>query len=284
MQRIRPLGYTEPRTLQEASALLLKHEGAAIFAGGTDLIVSLRRKKPENVFLVNIKHIPGLSGVRRNADGGFDIGALTTVSELEYLNAPELGALTAASAGLGSRSVRNRATIGGNVGRASPASDLASPLIVLEAVAAVHGPDGTRSIPLSRFFLGPGKSDLRPGEILTSIHIPPQNGSRGWYAKRGRTCGCDCAQAGVAVQLHLDGDIIRKAKVALTAVAPVPLPAPLTEAVLDGGRVGPELFAQAAKQAVAEARPLTDFRSSADYRRVLVRSLTLQSLAAASRR
>lgn len=284
MQRIRPLGYTEPRTLQEASALLLEHEGAAIFAGGTDLIVSLRRKKPENVFLVNIKHIPNLSGVHRNADGSFDIGALTTVSELEYLDAPELGALIAASAGLGSRSVRNRATIGGNVGRASPASDLASPLIVLEAVAAAHGPDGTRSIPLSRFFLGPGKSALRPGEILTSIHIPPQNGSRGWYAKQGRTRGCDCAQAGVAVQLHLDGDVIRKAKVALTAVAPVPLPAPLTEAALDGGRVSPDLFAQAAEQAVTEALPLTDFRSSADYRRVLVRSLTLQSLAAASRR
>ena len=281
MQRIRPLGYTEPRTLQEASALLLEHEGAVVFAGGTDLMVALRRKKSENAFLVNIKHIPGLSGIRRNADGSFDIGALTTVSELEYLDIPELGALTAASAGLGSRSVRNRATIGGNVGRASPASDLASPLIVLEAVAAVHG---TRSVPLSRLFLGPGKSDLRPGEILTAIHIPAQNGSRGWYAKRGRTCGCDCAQAGVAVQLLLDGGIIRKAKIALTAVAPVPLPAPLAEAVLEGGRVGPELFAKAAEQAAAEARPLTDFRASADYRRVLVRALALQSLAAASRR
>lgn len=284
MQLIRPLGYTEPRTLQEASALLLEHEGAVVFAGGTDLMVALRRKKSENAFLVNIKHIPGLSGIRRNADGSFDIGALTTVSELEYLDIPELGALTAASAGLGSRSVRNRATIGGNVGRASPASDLASPLIVLEAVAAVHGPDGTRSVPLSRLFLGPGKSDLRPGEILTAIHIPAQNGSRGWYAKRGRTCGCDCAQAGVAVQLLLDGGIIRKAKIALTAVAPVPLPAPLAEAVLEGGRVGPELFAKAAEQAAAEARPLTDFRASADYRRVLVRALALQSLAAASRR
>ncbi len=282
MQRIRPFGYHEPSTLREAAELLLAYrENARILAGGTDLLVLMRRLKVANAVLINIKRIPGLEGVTRHDDGRVEIGALTTVNILESLPHPGCAVLRAASRVLGTRSVRNRATIGGNVGRASPASDLSSPLITLNAEACVYGPLGERLVPMSRLFLGPGRPDLGVGELITGFRIPAQPEARGWYLKAGRTCGSDCAQAGVAVQLHLDGYHIREARVSLTAVGPTPLPAPQTEAVLRGALAGPEVFAQAALVAADEARPLTDFRASADYRRVLIKTLTVAALTTA---
>ncbi len=285
MQRIKPLaGYAEPATLEEAAQLLYEQGGKArVLAGGTDLIVTARRKDLGGLFLVNIKKIAGLSGVVCHADGSFDIGALTTVSELEALPQSGLRVLRSASASLGSRSVRNRATIGGNIGRASPASDLACPLIVLDATVRLFGTKGMRSVPAAAFFLGPGRADLRPGEIIRSIHIPPQGSASGWYAKRGRTGGCDCAQAGIAVQLRIEDGIIKKAGLALSAVAPTPLPAANAARMLTGQRIGKELFERAAKAAAEDAQPITDFRASAGYRRILVQSLAFETLTAAAR-
>lgn len=285
MERIRPLRMFEPTSLIEAMELLSAHAPhSRILAGGTDVVVQLRRLGTHDAVLVNLKHIPELTGVRQLPNGWLQIGALTTVSELESPHGPALAALTEACHVLGPRSVRNLATIGGNICRASPASDLCSPLIVLGARLVIAGKEGERCMPVEHFFKAPGKNALLPDEILTAIHLPPQEFSCGAYRKSGRTCGSDCAQAGAAVLVQLEAGTIARARICLTAVGPTPLRATAAETLLCGHAPTPERLRNVADRAAEEARPITDFRASAAYRRDLIRTLVVDALRAATSR
>lgn len=283
MNRLRPFTLHQPTSVEEAVRLLAAAGGAArLLAGGTDLLVDMKLGRARPPALVNLKRIDGLGRIERVA-GGIRIGALVRVSAIasSELVRERCPALWQASSSLASRPVRNLATIGGNLGRGSPAGDMTPPLIVHSAVVEVAGPAGTRSLQIEDLHVGPGVTTLAADEIITAVAVPdlgPRAGSA--YRKLGkRGGGWDIALVGVAagIVLAAGGEVV-DARVALASVAPTTLRARDAESALLGAIPTEERLAAAATAAAAEARPISDIRASATYRRSLVRVLALRTL------
>lgn len=276
--------YHAPATLPEAVALLGRLPGeVSVFAGGTDLLVEVKEQRRQPDHLVDIKRIPGLAGLTWDPVTGLRIGALVTVRAVE--TSPDVAAhyagLAAAARSLGSIQIRNRATVAGNICRASPSADTPPPLIADGAIARVVGPQGERVVPLEAFFTGPGRTVLARDEILVEITVPPPPPRTGKaYLKHGRRLAMELATVGVAVTLTLapDGATCREVRVVLGAVAPTPIRARSAEAALRGHVVDAGRISEAAAAAEVEARPISDVRASADYRRKMVRVLTARAL------
>ena len=283
---MRRFQYHAPTSLAEASALLRTlGEGASLFAGGTDLLVEIREELRVCAHVIDIKKIPGLQGLSFDLESGLRIGAQTTAREIE--TAPIIRAhyrnLANAVASLGSVQVRNRATLIGNICRASPSADTPPPLIADGAAVTIWSPEGERRLSLERFFVGPGKTVLAPGEIVTEVRIPPPSLASGRiYIKHGRRKAMELATVGVAVSLDRHDDVCGEVKIALGAVAPTPIRALRAEAVLRGNRITSDLIAQAAETASGEAQPISNVRASAAYRREMVGVLTRRAIEAAS--
>jgi carbon-monoxide dehydrogenase medium subunit len=277
-----PFDYQEPATLDEAVALLHAGRGeAAILAGGTDLLVQMREHVRRPAQVVNIKKILGLDGLTFDAQAGLVMGALATTRALETSETVRrhYAGLHAATVHFASIQVRHRATIVGNVCRASPSADTLPPLIADGATLRVRGADGVRTVALEDFCTGPGRTRLGAGELVTHIHVPappPHTGKV--YVKHGRRQEMELATVGVAVTLTLDGARCGDVRIVLAAVAPTPLRALGAEALLRGQPIEAAAFAAAAAAAAAEARPIGDVRASADYRREMVGVLTRRAL------
>lgn len=277
------MDYFEPKTVGEALSVLAKHGAEAkVIAGGTDVMVDIKFKE-EPGGLVNIKKIPGLSGITENGNG-LRIGALTTIREIETsaLVREKLPVLWEAAHQFASLQVRNTATIGGNIGRASPSGETLAPLLVLDAKAKVAYADGEKSEPFSAFFQGPGKTSMGAKGLLTEIEIPyPAAGSKGVYLKHAVRGAMDIAMVGVAVMITPDAgkNNIQDVRIGLGAVAPTPVRALKTEALLRGKPLGPVLLKEAAILAASESSPISDQRSSAENRRWIVEALTRRGLA-----
>ncbi|HLB29595.1 MAG TPA: xanthine dehydrogenase family protein subunit M, partial [Dehalococcoidia bacterium] len=227
--------YLEPTTIEEAIAMLSQHgEQARVLAGGTDLLIRMKARQWRPQYVVNIKGIPGLSGISQNG-GALSIGALTTVREIETSPLVKQGypALAYAASQIGSIQVRNSATVGGNLCNAAPSAELAPPLLVLGASARIRGPQGERSVPLEEFFTGPGRTVLGPGELLVALEVPaPVHGSSNAYLKHSPRRAMDIAVVGAAAWVLTENGICRDCRIALGAVAPTPLRARNSEAVL----------------------------------------------------
>ncbi|HUK49543.1 MAG TPA: FAD binding domain-containing protein [Terriglobales bacterium] len=270
------LQYSEPTTLGEAFTTLSKTEGAKIFAGGTDLMVSIREGKIAPNHLVNIKRIPGLDRVEVHKKGGLSIGALVTVGEVEASVAirKSFPMLTDAAHELGSFQVRNRATLGGNLCNSSPSADLAQPLVALGAIAKIVGPRGRRLVKLEDFFTAPGRTVLRRSEILAGVKIskPPRN-SHGAFLKHGPRQCMDIATVNAAVLVEMNGRTCKQCKIVLGAVAPVPMRAKKAEAEIRGKPITDEIVRSVAEIAAKECVPISDVRGSAEYRRDIVNVL-----------
>ena len=275
---MRRFEYFEPTTLGEAAALLSRYGGRAqALAGGTDLLVELKEQLRRADYVVNIKRIPGMDRLSYDSREGLRIGALVTAREVERSGfvREHYESLVQATRELGSIQVRNRATIVGNVCRASPSADTLPPLIADGAVATIHGPASKRSVLLEDFFKGPGKTVLAPGELVTELVLPPPAPRTvKVYIKHGRRKAMELATVGVAVSLTPGSDV----KIVLGAVAPTPIRARRAEELLRGRALGPGLIAQAAKAAADESRPITNVRASAEYRREMVEVLTRRAL------
>ena len=275
--------YFEPKSLSEALSVLEKHgDEAKVIAGGTDVMVDIKFKE-EPGSLVNIKKLPGMSGIKENG-GSLRIGALTTIRDLETnaLVRDKLPVLWEAAHQFASLQVRNTATIGGNICRASPSGETLTPLLVLEANAVLAFSDGERSEPFKSFFQGPGKSAAGAKGLLTEIEIPyPPAGSKGVYLKHAVRGAMDIAMVGVAVLLTPDAgkNNIQDVRIGLGAVAPTPVRAPKTEALLRGKPLTAALLKEAGTLAASEASPINDQRSSAENRRWIVEALTRRGLA-----
>lgn len=283
MNRLRPFTFHQPTSVEEAVHLLAGAGGAArLLAGGTDLLIDMKLGRARPAEIVNLKRIGGLEWIEP-IGGGIRIGALARVSAIaaSALVRERYPALWQASSHLASQPVRNLATIGGNLGRGSPAGDMTPPLIVHGAAVEVVGPAGTRSVPIEDLHVGPGVTCLAPDEIITAVVLPdPRPGAGSAYRKLGkRGGGWDIALAGVAagVVLGAGGEVV-DARVALASVAPTTLRTRDAEAVLRGAVPTEELIAHAAAAAAAEARPISDIRASAAYRRSLVRVLARRTL------
>jgi len=278
-----PFRYIAPVRLDDALDVLSEYGSEArVMAGGTDILVAMRERGLRLGCLVDLKHIPGLAEIRVGPSGSLEIGALVPVRDVErsLIVRDGWGILASAAGMLASVQVRNKATLGGNICNASPAADLAPPLLVLEARATAFGREGERSIPIGELFAGPGRTTLN-GDILTGFSIPPMPaGARATYVKHGPRNAMDIAIAGVAVLALPDasGRQWAEVRIALGAVAPTPIRARAAEGALLGVPIGPDSIARAAELAAQAASPIGDVRGSAGYRRAMVAALTRRAL------
>ncbi len=275
--------YFAPKSIAEALSLLERYGGEAkVIAGGTDVMVDIKYKE-EPGCLINIKAIGGLAGIKEN-NGGVRIGPLTTIRDLETsaLIRDKLPVLWEAAHQFASLQIRNTATIGGNICRASPSGETLTPLLVLEASGNIAFSDKETAEPFINFFSGPGKTTLGAKGLLTAIDVPyPAAESRGVYLKHAVRGAMDIAMVGVAVLITPDAakKAVRDVRIGLGAVAPTPIRAAKAEASLRGKPLTPALLKQAAELAASEASPIDDQRSSAEYRRWIVEALTRRGLA-----
>lgn len=275
---MRPFEYFEPATLDETVSLLAQYNGQAnLLAGGTDLLVEIKEHLRAPNYVINIKKISGLDNLTYDDREGLRIGSLVTVRAVETspIVKEKYAGLAQAASELASIQIRNRATVAGNICRASPSADTLPPLIADGATVKLFGPAGERSILLEEFFTGPGQTVLAKDELVVEIVVPaPRPHTGKVYIKHGRRKAMELATVGVAVALTLAGNICRDIRIVLGAVAPTPIRARKAEQILQGNVVNEAAMAAAAQAAMEEARPISDVRSSAEYRRDMVRVLT----------
>ncbi len=266
--------YLEAGTVKEAVSLLVRYRGeVCAIAGGTDLVVQMRYRDANPKYLVNLKTIPGLDYIVEDA-GGLRIGPLTSIRTIETspLIKERFGILSQAAHLLGSVQVRNLATIGGNLCHAAPSADTVPPLLALGTTARLAGPDGERTIPLENLFAGPGKTALKEGELLTELQIPaPAPKSAGVYLKHSIRKAMDIAFVGTGVVVEMDNGTCKDIRIALGAVAPVPMRAPKAEAYLRGKALEDGVLREAGEIASQECSPISDIRCSAEHRREIVK-------------
>jgi CO/xanthine dehydrogenase FAD-binding subunit len=287
---MRPFAYRAPTTIDEAVKLLASESGRARpLAGGTDLLVQLRRQQLEVDRVVDVKRIPELNALALDPIHGLTVGAAVPCARLcEHPGVRRAypGLVDAASI-IGSAALQGRATVGGNLCNAAPSADSIPALIVLGATCTVAGPGGTRTVPAEAFCTAPGISVLGKGEVLVSIHLPAPapNAGAGYlrFTPRGEM---DIAVVGAGAWLRLSEDRSRivDARIALSAVAPTPLLVESAGAALVGQAPAETAFAQAALHAQEAARPISDQRGTLAQRRHLVGVLVKRALRVAAAR
>jgi len=283
LRKLREFEYLEPSSLSEAVSLLDQYgQEAKILAGGTDLLVDMKEGELSPRYLVDIKGITGQDYIKYDEKKGLRIGSLTTIRQVETSRVvrEQFVPLAEAAKVLGSVQVRNRATIGGNLCNASPSAETAPPLLVLGAKVKLFGSQGERVLPLEQFFVGPGLTVLDK-EILTEVIVPPPSPhTRAVYTSISRRRAVDLALVGVAVAavVDRDKDQWKKVRIALGAVAPIPMRVPKAEGILNRKPIDAALIEEAAQIASDEAHPISDVRASAWYREEMVRVLVQRAL------
>jgi carbon-monoxide dehydrogenase medium subunit len=277
----------EPKDLASALAALDELGPAArALAGGTDLLLAMRDKGLPVETLVDISALPELHGIEVLGDGSLSIGAGVTLRQVETSPIVKRGwpVLAEGVSGIGSMQVRNRGTLGGNLCNASPAADSAPPLLVLNASVEIVSAAGSRVVPIESFFLGVGKTVVGRGELLKRVIVPAMKpGMVAAFVAWGPRNAMDIDVASAAVSLVMgDGLTCTEARVALGAVAAMPIRAPLAETVLLG-KLGDERIRKAADEALGNACPIDDVRSTSEFRcrlvPVLVRRAIRQAIA-----
>jgi len=269
------------RDLRDALKLASELEDARVMAGGTDLVVDLKtgRLRPRYVI-----YIGGLRELKYIRDDGssLHIGALTTIQELldSEVVASRTPLLRAVAEKFAYWQIRNVATIGGNICNASPAADMAVPLLVYEAFIRAESVEGSRLIPVREFFKGPRQTALRRGEIVAEIIVPYRGleGSGYAYFKAGRRRGHDISLVAVACVVKVGDGVISDVRVALNSVAPTPVRATSVERALTGKKPSLEVIEEASKLVVHDISPISDVRAPAEYRAYMARLLTREAL------
>jgi carbon-monoxide dehydrogenase medium subunit len=276
--------YIRPETFAEASEFLARNVGEARpFLGGTDVFVRMRDGFMAPRFLVDVKKLQGMNDLYFDPQVGLTVGAAVNMNRVAAM--PEVQAqyslLAEACRSVASYQLRTRATIVGNICNASPAGDTIGACLLFDGVLHIQGVDGPRLELLKSFFLGPGKSTLKPGDIVTAIQLPvPAQGSKGTYIKLGRNKLSDLSIVGVTALGRPDADCPSgyRFRVALTSVAPVPLVVPAVEAYLAEHPITPEAILEAAHLAAEASTPIDDVRGSARYRKQMVGKLSARAL------
>lgn len=270
--------YLEPASLDEVCTVLETHGSQAkVIAGGTDLLVQMRKGTCLPSYIVSLKKIPGLNRMTTEEDG-IHIGATVTLSDAErFLHRyPEYGLLCQAIHSVGSCQIRNRATLAGNLCNASPAADTAPALVALDASVRIHGQQGDRVLSVGQFFTGPRKTILGPGEIVCEVILPkPALPAGGVFLKQSRRPSVDLATVNVA--LFAADEVLR---IVLGAVAPTIVRATAAEQFIAEHGLSRQSAAQAARLAELAASPISDLRGSREYRLTLIRVLTERALLA----
>jgi CO/xanthine dehydrogenase FAD-binding subunit len=276
--------YIKPASLAEASRFLAEHAGEARpFMGGTDVFVRMRDGVWKEKFIVDVKDLEGMNDIAFDPATGLTIGASVNMNQvIASTDVSEHYPLLAEAAHtVASYQLRTRATIVGNVCNASPAGDTIGACLVLGGILRVHGMDGMRQEPLSTFFLGPGQTGLKSGDIAIAITFPvPPKDYAAKYVKLGRNAIGDLAIVGVTALGYPDSSAPSgyRFRLALASVAPVPLVPLQAQAILAEQPITEASIAEAAQAAMDACTPIDDVRGSARYRKLMVRNLTRRAV------
>jgi len=282
--------YLAPTTVEDVLAALVgKGDRVRPLAGGTDLIVQMRRGALEVDAVVDVKKIPELNGIAYRPGEGLTIGAAVPCHRIvEHPDIMKMyPGLVDAVALIGGTAIKGRATMGGNLCNAAPSADSIPAMIVLGGTCHIAGPAGMRTMPAELFCKGPGETVLGREELLVSVHFPPPKSRFGaCYLRFIPRHEMDIAVVGVGASVALDPDWARitMARVALGAVGPTPILAETVGTSLKGKEPSEASFAEAARLAQEAARPITDMRGTEAQRRHLVGVLTRRALRGALER
>ncbi|MEN8172536.1 MAG: xanthine dehydrogenase family protein subunit M [Chloroflexota bacterium] len=276
--------YHRPQDMAQAVDIFSRFRNSArVIAGGTDILP----KRPGVKRIAHIDHLVDISDLDldylKTENGHICIGAaisINRIAESPLLFSSAYDALSEAANAHSTTTIRNRATIGGNLCNASPCADLALPLLVLDAILVAAGPEGKREIPSASFFKGPNYTALNNGEILKEIRIPlchEKTGTSFLKLRRHQTA-IDMALVNVATSLTLEKERCKAARIALGSVGPIPFRAKEAESLLTKAKFNNEVIEKAASKAAEEASPIDDVRATAVYRRKMVEVLVRRSL------
>lgn len=280
----------EARTVEEAIELRLRYPEAKLIAGGSDLLIKIRDGKLPGAELVSIRDIAELKGVTMEPDGELRIGPLTSFSQLERdaLIREHMQVLADAAGEVGSPQIRNIGTIGGNICNGATSADTASTLFAFDAELELRGRDGTRRLAIADFYLGAGRTDVRPGEVLTGIFVSKQSyeATHGCYIKYSARSSLDIATLGCSANLRLsaDGGAIERLRLAFGVAGPVPSRCPETERCFAGAPANAETAREIAKSAVTELSPRDSWRASRDFRLHVAKESAYRALCESLRR
>lgn len=278
--------YFAPTTLPEIWDLLMEHQDESkLLAGGQSLIPLMKFRLAAPAYLIDLHKAPGLDTLEER-DGSLVIGAMVCESTIEKspLIQRRYKGVHDASAVVADPLVRNFATIGGNLAHADPANDHPAMMLAERARVVAQSPRGRREMSVDDFLVDTMETALQPDEILIEIHVPtpaPRSGSA--YLKFERKVG-DYAIAAVGAHVTLDGDICAQAGVGLTNVGPTAIRATQAETFLVGKRLDEETMREAANLAAQAAEPVSDLRGPEEYKRAIVRTLTVRALRLAAQR
>jgi CO/xanthine dehydrogenase FAD-binding subunit len=274
--------YFAPQSLDEAQQLFSdKGEGAYLLAGGTDLLVKMNHGLLKPAAVIALKQIKGMDGITFDPKEGLKIGATALLSNVA--THPDIlkhyPAVAAAALETANVQIRNMGTVAGNLCNAAPSADNAPTLLAMNADVVIRGADGERRLPLDQFFKGPGQNALAIGEILTAIHVPaPVAGSGVSYKHISARGKVDISAVCVGVMLHMTENGCKDVRIFLGAVGPIPLRALKAESLVRGKALTEEIIEAAGEAASDESQPITDVRSSTDYRKRMVAVLTRRAL------
>ena len=267
---LKPFEYSEPRSIEEAVQLLLIHGNKAkIIAGGLDLVPRMRQGQSQPEYVVSSKMIPGLDYIKGDQKTGLRFGALTTLRSLELSPTIQKGyvVLYEAVHKIASVQVKTMGTAVGNLCVGTPASDVAAALFALGAELKIASSAGERTTPIENFYLDVNQTILEPSEIVTEILLPKApSGTGGAFLKLIRVA-TDVAKVNVAVTIVVGDNTCKESKIVLGAVAPTVIRTRKAEEILNGQKLEPRVIAAAAKAAAKETTPITDIRSTAEYRK-----------------
>jgi carbon-monoxide dehydrogenase medium subunit len=278
--------YYRAKTVAEAMALLRKHKGSKVLAGGHSLLPAMKLRLASPSALVDIGGIKALSGIKARGKS-LEIGALTTHAEVAASAVVErsCGILAEAAAQIGDLQVRNRGTIGGSLAHADPAADYPTVILALDAKLTAAGPKGKREIEAAKFFRDLFTTALKPGELLTAVRVPAYGkGTGGAYVKHPHPASSYCV-VGVAAILEIQNGKCRRASLAVGGVTPNPVRVTAAEEALVGSAPDGAALAAASKLAAgALQEPLSDPYASGEFRVHLATVLARRALEAAAAR
>ena len=282
VKRLPGFEYLAPKTVNEAISLLSQHNGEARpLAGGTDLLLKMKRREMAPLHLVGLRSIPGLDNIEYDDAQGLRFGPLVTIHAMETspLVREKFPILSQAASTIGSVQIRNLGTVVGNVCNALPSADMIPSLIVLGAKVKIANIKGEKTIAIEDFLTGPGQTVLAHDELVVEVQVPclpPHSG--GVYIKHAPREAMDLAIISVATLITLDEGMCSQAKICLGNVGPTQMRAIKAERILGGKPFSSGLVKEASGMASEEARPRSSMRSSAEYRKEMVRILTARAL------
>jgi len=277
------VAFHRPRTVQEAVALLRGDDGAMCLAGGATLVAMMNADLVAPSGLISLSGIEALKSTERQSDGSVRIGAMRKHHETagEVLLEEGQCVLREAARQIANMPVRNMGTIGGSIAFFDPAADYPPALVAADAVVEISGPDGDRVVPAAEFFVGWYETALGPGDIVTSVRLPPAlTGSIGFFHKLARVSG-DFATVSVALVLAMTGGTVNHLAVAVGACGPTPVRLPDLEAELTGKALDDADIDRLATALADALDPIDDVRASAEYRRLVAPRMVKQAIAEA---